>query len=680
MTPDITSILESIDTKMSDQVKLLRDMKELEAETLRDRMRMHAFGALSGTGHLIKSSLSGAGDAIAGVGKGIEGAGSGIGSILGGLGGLIGKGGLGLAAIMVAGGMIDARKIKENVLTLLSIPDEAGGSLEMLMDGGEIGLALWGLGQALMKFGLGSGVNAAVDYFNGDWAEGVKSSIETLLSIDLGQGVEQAATILKGGALSAIMYALGQGMIVFGAGSAINTAVDYFNGDWAEGVKSSIETLLSIDLGGGALGAAASILKGGALTIVMGELSAGLIAFGAGAGVIAAVDLFAKNDWAEAVKRNVETLLSISEIEGVLWDATKFVGVMGLIGGGLAAFALGKGVEGVSEGMDEALSMFTEQQGFAERIKSEVQTLLSISQLDGVGADTAQFIATMGGIGLGLAAFALGKGAEGVVEGMDEAIAYFTEDQGFAERIKTQVMTLLSIPSLADPNAAESFSNVMGSLSLGLMKFAGGNLVGSLANATEAIIGFFTGSESPFEQIRLIASDADNLMKAADAIDKIAGALEKFGSIDVAVDKIDFTQLAENLGEAIPLLDALANGGHVEGSEGWLTNGLTFPKGILDPTLRLDEMADAIARVNYVLGQSTVYPVNIAPTANIGARTGAIENAAIASNIAGTGGAVSYAPTSVNTGGNVTNAPTTYNTVVNPHTGLDTPAYLLGGP
>jgi hypothetical protein len=38
-----------------------------------------------------------------------------------------------------------------------------------------------------------------------------------------------------------------------------------------------------------------------------------------------------------------------------------------------------------------------------------------------------------------------------------------------------------------------------------------------------------------------------------------------------------------------------------------------------------------------------------------------------------------YAPTSVNTGGNVTNAPTTYNTVINPHTGLDSPPYLLGG-
>ena len=38
-----------------------------------------------------------------------------------------------------------------------------------------------------------------------------------------------------------------------------------------------------------------------------------------------------------------------------------------------------------------------------------------------------------------------------------------------------------------------------------------------------------------------------------------------------------------------------------------------------------------------------------------------------------------YAPTSVNTGGNNNSSSTTYNTVINPHTGLDSQPYLLGG-
>lgn len=52
---------------------------------------------------------------------------------------------------------------------------------------------------------------------------------------------------------------------------------------------------------------------------------------------------------------------------------------------------------------------------------------------------------------------------------------------------------------------------------------------------------------------------------------------------------------------------------------------------------------------------------------------------AVAATAGGSAVAPVYAPTSVNTGGNVTNAPTTYNTVINPHTGLDSPPYLLGG-
>lgn len=52
---------------------------------------------------------------------------------------------------------------------------------------------------------------------------------------------------------------------------------------------------------------------------------------------------------------------------------------------------------------------------------------------------------------------------------------------------------------------------------------------------------------------------------------------------------------------------------------------------------------------------------------------------AVAATTGGAAVAPVYAPTSVNTGGNVTNAPTTYNTVINPHTGLDSQPYLLGG-
>jgi hypothetical protein len=154
----------------------------------------------------------------------------------------------------------------------------------------------------------------------------------------------------------------------------------------------------------------------------------------------------------------------------------------------------------------------------------------------------------------------------------------------------------------------------MGKLGDGLSSFAGGNLVGALKNVGTALLGFFSGQDSPFEQIRMIASDADNLVKAADAIEKIANSLEKFGSIDVGAGDVDFEKLATNLGAALPLLNALANGGKV--GEGIFDGPeIDFGKGILDSSLKLDEMADAISKVNYVLGQTTEYPVSMQESA-----------------------------------------------------------------
>lgn len=680
MTPDISSILQSIDDKMATQVRLLKDMKDLEAETLRDRMRMHAISAVSSAGRILKSGLSGAGDALAGAGKAAEGAGGGIGSILSGLGGMIGKGGLGLAAILVAGGMIDAQAIKDNVLTLLSIPDEAGGKLEMLLDGGTIGAALWGLGMALQPFAIGGAMNAAVSYFAGqggveDWAHTVKDNVLTLLSI--ADGVSGNISLLfKGASVGTALLGLGAGLIAFGTGSALTGLGQWITDtDWAHQVKDNVTTLLSIADG---LGANAELLLEGAVfTGAMTGLGVGLAALSVGQAAAGLAQFVTDDDWAQRVKDSVATLLSISELPGIGWDTATFVATMAGLATGLTAFALGKGANVVVDGADEALAYFADEEDFADRIKSQVETLLSISSLPGVGADTGMFVATMSGLALGLTAFALGKGLDTTVEGVDKALAYFTGEDDFAGRIKNQVMTLLSIPGLAPEGSVESFIGVMGSLAAGLLAFSTSNFVGTLENAGSAIISFFTGVESPFEQIRLIASDADNLMKAADAMDKIASALERFGSINVAVGEIDFAKLAENLSEAIPLLYHLANGGVYDP---WgLGNKIDFgEKGILDPALRLDEMADAIAKVNYVLGQTTTYPVNIEPTASIGARTGIIENAAIAGTT-GPAGSPVYAPTSVNTGGNVTNAPTTYNTVINPHTGLDSPPYLLGG-
>ena len=47
----------------------------------------------------------------------------------------------------------------------------------------------------------------------------------------------------------------------------------------------------------------------------------------------------------------------------------------------------------------------------------------------------------MAGLGTGLGVFALGKGAEGIAEVGQAGLTYFTDNTGFAQRVKTEVET-----------------------------------------------------------------------------------------------------------------------------------------------------------------------------------------------------------------------------------------------
>jgi hypothetical protein len=482
----------------------------------------------------------------------------------------------------------------------------------MLKEGGTFFLAMTGLAVGLAAFGIGQGLVGLGQWITDDqWTQTLKSNVVDLLSIadEVGGNL---SLLYKGGTVGLALGGLGAGLIAFGVGQSLTGIGQWLTDDtWAEQVKSNVLTLLSI---GEEIPENVSALdEAGAFFFAMSGLGAGLAVFGIGQAAVGLAQFISTDDWAQKVKDNVVTLLSISELDGVGWNTAGFIGVMGGIATGLAAFALGKGGAVVVDGAAEALGYFTGD-SFADKIKSEVETLLSIPQMEGVAADTAGFIAVMAGISTGLAAFALGKGAATVVDGAAEALAYFTGDEPFADKIKSEVETLLSIVGLAPEGSVDEFTNIMGKLGDGLSSFAGSNFVGTLKNAGTAILGFF-GVDSPFDQIRAIAADANNLVKAADALDKIAAALERFGSINVDVGAIDFEGLAENLGKAIPLLDALANGGEVAGSDGWLSSPLIFPKSILDPSLKLDEMAEAISKVNYVLGQTTEYPVSMQESA-----------------------------------------------------------------
>lgn len=461
--------------------------------------------------------------------------------------------------------------------------------------GGGLGAAMGGLGALLVGGGLGGLLFSATD------AKAVKSNVETLLSI--GDGYENKTDFLKaGGSLFLALSGIGAGLAVFGAGqAAVGLAQFTTDSKWTETLKTNVESLLSLS---DSLGGNWELLKsGGAFGLAMAGIGAGLGVFAAGQAAEAAAQFTTSADWAKKIVDNVTTLLSIADLKNVGWNTATFIGVMGGISAGLLAFTVAQGANAAVEAVSKAIDYFTGDKPFANRIVEQVKTLLSIADLP--LADTVKFIATMGGISAGLVAFTVAQGANVAVDSVSKAIDYFTGEQPFADRIYNQVAKLLSITNI-DYGDGKSFAGVMGDIVTGLTAFTEGNFVDTLLSVGTRLVGFFSGKESPIERVLQLADNADKLEKGADALMKIAQALNEFSNIKVnALSDIDFEGMAKNLGKAIPFLDALANGGHVKGSEGWFTSGIDFPKGILDPSLRLDEMVAAISKVNQALGATS---------------------------------------------------------------------------
>ena len=506
--------------------------------------------------------------------------------------------------------------IKDNVETLLSITSVKGA------DGANVATlsaTLGAMGLALAAFGIGQGVTGvagAITEFSeqDNWASTIKDNVKTLLEIpDLPN-----ATLGNIASFPLTMGSLGLGLTAFAIGQAISglgavptnmsDALKQFTGgeDWATKIKNNVETLLGIpDLKNATLGNLLSF------PLIMGSLAVGLSVFAVGQAVsgIATIpnnvqdslkQFTGGEDWATKIKSNVQTLLEIPDLKNAtLGNLVSFPLIMGSLAVGLAAFALGKGVEGLTEVGQEGLTYFTSQEGFATRIKSEVKTLLEIPGLPGVAGDTAGFIAVMGGIATGLAAFALGKGVEGVTTGFQGALSSFTGTEPFAERIKTEVSTLLSIPSLMSEGDTERFATVMGSIGGTLATFGAGEFIGTLANAGASIVGFFTGAESPFEQIRQIARDADQLEKGANAVDKLQTALDRMGGLQFDGSDLNLKDFAEDLLESIPVIEAAIMGGTVE--KFGLFNDVDF-KGLASPDIDYESAVRNITSLRASLG------------------------------------------------------------------------------
>lgn len=451
-----------------------------------------------------------------------------------------------------------------------------------------------GLGAALAGGGIGvgaalTGVAALLFAVNELDGAKVRANVGEILAIsDDVQGFD----LVK---VTAALTGLGAGLAIFGIGGGIaglsDAITNFTNKDWAESIKENVGTLLSItDITFGDVARVSTAL---------GALGAGLILFGGGSALAAGADAianFASEGWAASVKNNVETLLSISDI--TFGNVAAVTGALSALGAGLVLFGAG----GAAAGISDAVTQFMNA-GFAQNIKDNVVTLLSIKdELGGnlnLLSDAAFFTASMAGLGAGLAVFAIGQGAQSMVQTLDKF-----GDVGFAQTIKDNVATLLSINEMADEGQANKFFNTMTKLSSGLVLFSTGNLFSGLSGAAANILSFFGGGNSAMDQLIKLANTADDLDRVSDSLESVSDALNKFSDIKFDVKQADFSGLIKNIQQSLPLIDALANG-----KENFF--GKNIPS-ILDDSLKLDELVVAMDKLNNIVdGASNLETVDM---------------------------------------------------------------------
>lgn len=457
-------------------------------------------------------------------GSSSSGGSSGFMKALGGAGLGVGAAAVGVAAVFASSAFLiktienmDGKKIVQNVDDLLGISrldaDEGAAA--------EVFGTLAAIGAGLMVFSAGSSAAAlsqgVIDKFEGGgWPDKIKENVATLLSIaDLeGMSVGNVAGV------STTMAALGLGLLAFSAGAAtgaavtgVDEAVKHFSGNdgFAKSIKDNVETLLSIDTSGG------SSLE---IAGTMAALSAGLIAFSIGSatataaeGASQAIEKFSGGgNWAENIVSNITTLLSIADLS--FGDVAKTTGALGTLGTGLAAFGVGQFFAGVGDAVSSA-----------DSIVSEVDKLLTI----GENADRERTLAATGALtslGVGLTAFAAGKGVNALADLGASIVSFFTGTKSPIEQAIEVGEKADTIQAGAD--AFSSFADVFERMSLmGDISISMGSAITDLDDNVRLLETILQGGTLT----RGFNFETDGLANLGDDVDKAVANFNKIQGI-----------------------------------------------------------------------------------------------------------------------------------------------------
>ena len=467
------------------------------------------------------------------------------------------------------------------------------GKLGGLLSGAGIGVGAMGIGIAAVF----ATAPKLIDTFETMDVPAIKKNIMDLIGINKEVEKEGGNLLIDGGSLALAMTGIGIGLAALGIGAGVSGAVDKFLDEgWTDRIKENVLSLLSIE---SAVEAQGQSLLGGSskLGVALTALGIGLAAFGIGkaaGGVGDAITEFTQGkNFAEDIKKEVETLLSIDLTPKTDPEKAGFLGTMTALSAGLVAFAIGKAGSGAAD----ALTRFAGD-NFAQDIKDEVETLLTIPNLPGAGlgeGGLANFVGTMTALGLGLIAFSAGKGAAGI----SDAFTKFTAGDNFAEDVKTEVETLLSMGEGADVEKSKAVKTALTDLGLGLAAFAGGKGLNAFASLASGVVSFFTGEKNPVDQALELGKNAADVQAGADAFDDFAMALGKFSNVNVDFNAQKF---AEDLQSATKILELAIVGGS---TGGFLGIGNTEFVGIANIKDDIDGAVESIERLQGALNMTS---------------------------------------------------------------------------
>jgi hypothetical protein len=517
------------------------------------------------------------------------------------LGGLAGVGWLaGQAAQEIGKGF---KEISSGIDAL----DETGKKVEMdnLVAAGE------GLTAFLENVGSLKGIfGAVITFLTGDLVN-IADGMNKLNTIN----VDKEKLIAAGEGLNGFMSAMGEGSFFDKLLGSISTAIAPDMEKLASGVSKLSDVSKTFDLA-----------KFNDMSAGMAAIAAPLAEFGKSGIVANFVGDEALSDIASGItalnNTQVDRLETVAKgikfLDNDLWEIVKtafaanFVGENALtdIGDGISYLnktevdrleTVGAGLETIKTpllnftGIGLAANFVGKNAliDIADGIDSLNNTQVDRLETVGAGLETIK-TPLLNFTGIGLAANFVGKNA--IIDIADGA-KDIMEKIGTDEKVKQA------------ENVAKSLNNMREALS----SFTTSQVWNTLASVGTKIIGFLGGDENPIDAILSLSNEADNLSKTATALEKISKALNSFSGISFNTDNMDFEKLAKNLGNTIPLLDKLANGGV---SKKIFGANIDFGKGILDPNLKLDQVAEMIKKVRVVLGFEDTKATNVSNGTN----------------------------------------------------------------